>query len=138
MRFLLVLVNPHNGGLEQSGKWYEKIRRSDALPRLMVPGQLVVSSAQAVPLGVDVPEIATVDVDVAVETGVAAGRGSLMGLEQPCALLKPKQARIPWRVACGWAGPDLNPPRCPPRAAPRPLTIVPPRPRLPPLLLWLG
>ncbi len=33
------------------------------------------SSAQAVPLGVDVPEIATVDVDVAVETGVAAGRG---------------------------------------------------------------
>jgi hypothetical protein len=34
-----------------------------------------VSSAQAVPLGVDIPEIAAVDVDVAVETGVAAGRG---------------------------------------------------------------
>ncbi len=33
------------------------------------------SGAQAVPLGVDIPEVAAVDVDVAVETGVAAGRG---------------------------------------------------------------
>ncbi len=96
------------------------------------------SGAQAVPLGVDIPEVAAVDVDVVVETGVAAGRGISHGLEQPCALLKPKQARMPWRVACGCVGPGLYPPRCPPRAAPRPLTIVPPRPRLPPLLLWLG
>ena len=33
------------------------------------------SGAQAVPLSVDIPEVAAVDVDVAVETGVAAGRG---------------------------------------------------------------
>ncbi len=33
------------------------------------------SGAQAVPLGVDIPEVAAVDVDVAVETRVAAGGG---------------------------------------------------------------
>ncbi len=58
-----------------SGRHYEMISGSAAWPPLMVSGQLVVSCAQAVPLGGGVPEIATVDVDVAVEAGVAAGRG---------------------------------------------------------------